>query len=72
MPACRVRGVLAWWALGAPSAPVCLPKLVHMLRAAAPPPPSPADEQFDDFLGMGTGAAALFGTTGGVMEAALR
>ena len=40
-------------------------------------PPSPrahshADEEFDPFLGEGTGAAALFGTTGGVMEAALR
>jgi len=32
----------------------------------------PADEEFDEFLGIGTGAAALFGTTGGVMEAALR
>lgn len=31
-----------------------------------------ADEEFDEFLGIGTGAAALFGTTGGVMEAALR
>lgn len=31
-----------------------------------------ADEDFDEFLGIGTGAAALFGTTGGVMEAALR
>lgn len=31
-----------------------------------------ADEEYDEFLGIGTGAAALFGTTGGVMEAALR
>ena len=30
------------------------------------------DEHFDDFMGIGTGAAAIFGTTGGVMEAALR
>lgn len=30
------------------------------------------DSPHDDFLGEGTGAAALFGTTGGVMEAALR
>lgn len=30
------------------------------------------DEEYDEFLGIGTGAAALFGTTGGVMEAALR
>jgi NADH-quinone oxidoreductase subunit G len=30
------------------------------------------DEEFDEFLGESTGAAALFGNTGGVMEAALR
>jgi len=30
------------------------------------------DEEFDDFLGESTGAGALFGVTGGVMEAALR
>jgi iron only hydrogenase large subunit-like protein len=30
------------------------------------------DEDFDDPLGISTGAAALFGATGGVMEAALR
>ena len=30
------------------------------------------DEEFDDPLGISTGAAAIFGTTGGVMEAALR
>ena len=30
------------------------------------------DEGFDDPLGEGTGAAVIFGTTGGVMEAALR
>ena len=29
-------------------------------------------EAFDDFMGEGTGAARIFGTTGGVMEAALR
>jgi iron only hydrogenase large subunit-like protein len=29
-------------------------------------------EPFDDFMGEGTGAARIFGTTGGVMEAALR
>jgi iron-only hydrogenase group A len=31
-----------------------------------------ADEEFDDPLGRSTGAAAIFGATGGVMEAALR
>lgn len=30
------------------------------------------EEQFDDPLGISTGAAAIFGATGGVMEAALR
>jgi len=30
------------------------------------------DEEFDDLLGEGTGAAVIFGATGGVMEAALR
>ena len=30
------------------------------------------DEDYDDPLGRGTGAAAIFGATGGVMEAALR
>lgn len=30
------------------------------------------DEEFDNPLGEGTGAAVIFGTTGGVMEAALR
>lgn len=30
------------------------------------------DEEFDDPLGRSTGAAVIFGTTGGVMEAALR
>ncbi len=29
-------------------------------------------EEFDEFLGIGSGAGAIFGTTGGVMEAALR
>ena len=30
------------------------------------------DKEFDSALGLGTGAAAIFGVTGGVMEAALR
>ena len=30
------------------------------------------DKEFDKFMGEGTGAARIFGTTGGVMEAALR
>lgn len=31
-----------------------------------------ADSEFDDPLGVGSGGGQLFGTTGGVMEAALR
>ena len=31
-----------------------------------------ADEEFDEPLGISTGAGAIFGATGGVMEAALR
>ncbi len=30
------------------------------------------EQDFDEFMGAGTGAARIFGTTGGVMEAALR
>lgn len=30
------------------------------------------DEKFDDAMGVSTGAATIFGATGGVMEAALR
>lgn len=30
------------------------------------------DSEFDDPMGEATGAGAIFGTTGGVMEAALR
>ncbi|KAL4549778.1 hypothetical protein Ndes2526B_g04765 [Nannochloris sp. 'desiccata'] len=30
------------------------------------------ESEFDPFMGIGTGAGAIFGTTGGVMEAALR
>lgn len=36
------------------------------------PQASLADSEFDDPLGLGSGGGQLFGTTGGVMEAALR
>lgn len=36
------------------------------------PLPELPDSPFDQPLGMGSGAGMLFGTTGGVMEAALR
>ena len=35
-------------------------------------PNSGPDATFDPFMGIGTGAGAIFGVTGGVMEAALR
>lgn len=44
----------------------------HILRHKKIPLPSLAPSEFDNPLGEGTGAAALFGATGGVMEAALR
>lgn len=43
-----------------------------MLRHAKIPLASLPEEKFDDPLGQASGAAALFGATGGVMEAALR
>ena len=47
-------------------------ELADMIKSHAIDFPSLPDEEFDDFMGLGTGAAAIFGTTGGVMEAALR
>ena len=47
-------------------------ELAKMIKEAGIDFPSLADEKFDDFLGESTGAAVLFGVTGGVMEAALR
>ncbi|EFN56510.1 hypothetical protein CHLNCDRAFT_34957 [Chlorella variabilis] len=44
----------------------------HMLRHKKIPMPSLKPEEFDNPLGEATGAAALFGATGGVMEAAIR
>ena len=43
-----------------------------LIRQAGLDLPSLPDSPYDDFLGLGSGAAALFGTTGGVMEAAVR
>jgi len=47
-------------------------ELGRMLRACHINAPKLAEEDFDDILGEGTGAAVIFGATGGVMEAALR
>ena len=47
-------------------------EFARMVRVCQINPASLSEEQFDDPLGEGTGAAVIFGTTGGVMEAALR
>ncbi len=43
-----------------------------MMKEAGIDLPSLHDSEYDDPLGMSTGAAVIFGNTGGVMEAALR
>jgi iron only hydrogenase large subunit-like protein len=43
-----------------------------MMKEAGIDLPNLPDGEFDDPLGMSTGAAVIFGNTGGVMEAALR
>ncbi|MCE5323974.1 [FeFe] hydrogenase, group A [bacterium] len=43
-----------------------------MMKEAGIDLPNLADSEYDDPLGMSTGAAVIFGNTGGVMEAALR
>lgn len=47
-------------------------ELARMIKRAGLNFLSLPDEQFDDPLGRSTGASVIFGTTGGVMEAALR
>ncbi|MEN6315032.1 MAG: NADH-dependent [FeFe] hydrogenase, group A6 [Clostridiaceae bacterium] len=47
-------------------------ELARMIKDSGIDFKSLEDAQFDDPLGMSTGAADIFGTTGGVMEAALR
>ncbi|MFQ7078202.1 MAG: [Fe-Fe] hydrogenase large subunit C-terminal domain-containing protein, partial [Christensenellaceae bacterium] len=44
----------------------------RLIRAEHIIPQDLKEEEFDSPLGVGTGAAVIFGTTGGVMEAALR
>lgn len=44
----------------------------RMIRAEHIDPTSLAEEEFDSLMGVSTGAAVIFGATGGVMEAALR
>lgn len=47
-------------------------ELAIMIKKAGIDFPSLPDEQYDQLMGSGTGAGAIFGTTGGVMEAAVR
>ena len=47
-------------------------ELVRMLRCSMIDPASLEESSFDSPLGTGTGAAVIFGATGGVMDAALR
>ena len=47
-------------------------ELARMIKQAGIEFTDLEDEQFDDPMGDATGAAVIFGTTGGVMEAALR
>lgn len=47
-------------------------ELARLIRLAGIDMASLPEEEFDDPLGESTGAATIFGTTGGVMEAALR
>ena len=47
-------------------------ELVRMLRCSMIDPSALEESGFDSPLGSGTGAAVIFGTTGGVMDAALR
>ncbi len=47
-------------------------EIAQMIREANIDFPNLPDEDFDDMLGTSSGAGAIFGVTGGVMEAALR
>lgn len=47
-------------------------ELIKMIREAGIDFANLPDENYDSLMGIGTGAAQIFGATGGVMEAALR
>lgn len=51
---------------------ITVKELAKMIKSAGIDFVKLKDENFDKLLGESTGAAAIFGTTGGVMEAALR
>ncbi len=76
----EMRSAWEWWkAKGKTNAPyfdvdfaLTTRELARMIRRAGIDFEALPDEQFDDPLGSSTGAATIFGATGGVMEAALR
>lgn len=76
----EMRSAWEWWkAKGRTDAPyfdvdfaLTTRELARMIRRAGIDFEALPDERFDDPLGSSTGAATIFGTTGGVMEAALR
>lgn len=61
-------------AAGVPDVDVALTtrEIARMIKSAGIDFRSLADEKFDEPFGIGSGAGAIFGATGGVMEAALR
>lgn len=76
----EMRDAWSWWKdKGRTDAPyfdvdfaLTTRELARMVRRAGIDFTNLPDEQFDNPLGASTGAATIFGTTGGVMEAALR
>jgi iron-only hydrogenase group A len=76
----EMRDAWAWWkGKGRSDAPyfdvdfaLTTRELARMIKRAGIDFTGLPDEQFDNPLGSSTGAATIFGTTGGVMEAALR
>jgi iron-only hydrogenase group A len=76
----EMRGSYEWWkGKGKEASPwfdvdyaLTTRELARMIKEAGIDMAGLPEEDFDDPLGRSTGAAALFGATGGVMEAALR
>ncbi|HUW42593.1 MAG TPA: NADH-dependent [FeFe] hydrogenase, group A6 [Rectinemataceae bacterium] len=78
----EMRGALEYWRAKGEAKPgesyfdvdwaLTTRELARMVKRAGLDIESLPEEDFDDPLGRSTGAATIFGTTGGVMEAALR
>jgi iron-only hydrogenase group A len=76
----EMRGAFEWWKEKGRSGPsfydvdvaLTTRELARMVRRAGLDFSTLPEEDFDDPLGRSTGAATIFGTTGGVMEAAAR